>query len=116
MELAALLWLVNDLTHSPLMLTIVGSCRYIPMMFFPVLGGMVADKMDRRRLLIGALLLAASLSIVLAILVKTGIVAIWHIIILSLLGGCHKFQSSRTTVYGPQPGKKGTPSECHFTG
>lgn len=87
MELAALLWLVNDLTHSPLMLTIVGSCRYIPMMFFPVLGGMIADKMDRRRLLIGALILAASLSVVLAILVKTGIVAVWHIIILSLLSG-----------------------------
>jgi MFS family permease len=87
MELAALLWLVNDLTHSPLMLTIVGSCRFIPMVFFPVLGGMVADKMDRRRLLIGALLMATALSIVLAILVKTGIVAVWHIIILSLLGG-----------------------------
>jgi len=87
MELAALLWLVNDLTHSPLMLTIVGSCRYIPMIFFPVLGGMVADRMDRRRLLIGALLFAASLSVVLAILVKTGVVAVWHIIILSLLSG-----------------------------
>src|SRR5512135_632414 len=87
MELAALLWLVNDLTHSPLMLTIVGSCRFIPMVFFPVLGGMVADKMDRRRLLIGALLLAVCLSIILAVLVKTGIVAVWHIIILSLLSG-----------------------------
>ncbi len=87
MELAALLWLVHDLTHSPLMLTIVGSCRFIPMVFFPVVGGMVADKMDRRRLLILALLMAAVLSIVLAVLVKTGTVAVWHIIILSLLGG-----------------------------
>jgi MFS transporter, DHA1 family, staphyloferrin A biosynthesis exporter len=87
MELAALLWLVNDLTHSPLMLTVVGSCRFIPMVFFPVLGGMVADRMDRRRLLIGALLMAAVLSIILAVLVKTGTVAVWHIIILSLLGG-----------------------------
>jgi MFS family permease len=48
---------------------------------------MVADKMERRRLLMGALLFAALLSIVLAVLVKTGIVAIWHIIILSLLSG-----------------------------
>ena len=87
MELAALLWLVNDLTHSPLMLTVVGSCRFIPMVFFPVLGGMLADKMDRRRVLIVALLMTAVLSIVLAILVKTGTVALWHIIILSLLAG-----------------------------
>jgi MFS family permease len=57
------------------------------MIVFPILGGMVADRMDRRRLLIMALLGAAFLSIVLAILVKTGIVAIWHIVILSLLSG-----------------------------
>ncbi len=87
MELAALLWLVNDLTHSPLMLTIVGSCRFILMVFFPILGGMAADKMDRRRLLTLALLSAAVLSIILAVLVKTGTVAVWHIIILSLMSG-----------------------------
>ena len=87
MELAALLWLVNDLTHSPLMLTIVGSCRFIPMVFFPILGGMAADKMDRRRLLTFALLFAAILSIILAVLVKTGTVEVWHIIVLSLLSG-----------------------------
>jgi len=87
MELVALLWLVNELTHSPLMLTIVGSCRYIPMIIFPVFGGMIADTMERRKLLIIALLGAALLSIILAVLVKTGIVAMWHIIILSLLSG-----------------------------
>ena len=87
MELAALLWLVNDLTHSPLMLTVVGSCRFIPMIFFPVLGGMVADKMDRRKLLTLALLMAAVLSVILAVLVKTGVVAVWHLVVLSLLGG-----------------------------
>jgi MFS family permease len=87
MELAALLWLVNDLTHSPLMLTVVGSCRFIPMVFFPVLGGMVADKMDRRRLLTLALLMGAVLSVILAVLVKTGVVAVWHLVVLSLMGG-----------------------------
>jgi MFS family permease len=87
MEMIALLWLVNELTGSPFMLTLVGSCRYIPMVIFPILGGMVADITDRRRLLISALLGAALLSIILAILVKTGTVAIWHIIVLSLLSG-----------------------------
>lgn len=87
MELAALLWLVNDLTNSPLMLTVVGSCRFLPMVFFPVIAGMVADKMDRRWLLIIALLVAAFLSIILAALVKTGTVAVWHLIILALMSG-----------------------------
>jgi MFS family permease len=87
MEMVALLWLVHELTGSPLMLTVVGSCRYIPMIVFPIFGGMVADMMDRRRLLIFALLGAAFLSIILAILVKTGTVAIWHLIVLALLSG-----------------------------
>ena len=87
MEMAALLWLVNELTHSPLMLTIVGSCRYIPMVIFPIFGGMVVDMMDRRRMLICSLLGAAFLSVILAILVKTGTVAIWHLIILALMSG-----------------------------
>jgi MFS family permease len=87
MELVALLWLVHELTGSPLMLTVVGSCRYIPMIVFPIFGGMVADMMDRRRLLIFALLGTAFLSIILAILVKTGTVAIWHLIVLALMSG-----------------------------
>ena len=87
MEVVALLWLVNDLTHSPLMLTIVGSCRYIPMVFFPVVGGIVADRMERRQLLMLTLLGATFLSIILAILVKTEIVAVWHLVVLSLMSG-----------------------------
>ena len=39
MEIAAILWLVNELTHSPLMLTIVGSSRFITMILFPIAGG-----------------------------------------------------------------------------
>jgi MFS family permease len=87
MELAALLWLVNELTHSPLMLTIVGSCRFIPMIIFPVFGGMVVDMVDRRRMLIVALLGSALLSIILALLVKTGTVTVWHLVMISLLTG-----------------------------
>jgi len=87
MEVAAVLWLVHELTRSPLILTVVGSCRFIPRLIFPVIGGMVADKMDRFRLLTIALLGDAFFSLVLAVLVKSGIVAIWHIIVLSLLGG-----------------------------
>ena len=87
MELAGLLWLVNDLTHSPLMLTLVGSCRFIPMVFFPVIGGIVADRMERRRLLILTLLASTFLSLVLAALVQTGIVAVWHLVVVSLMSG-----------------------------
>ncbi len=38
MEIAAILWLVNELTHSPLWLTVVGSSRFISMIFSPFTG------------------------------------------------------------------------------
>src|SRR3989304_3306874 len=44
MEIAAVLWLVHEMTHSPLILTIVGSCRFILMIPFSVIsliGGIV---------------------------------------------------------------------------
>lgn len=87
MELAALLWLVHDLTRSPFMLTLVGACRYIPMIFFSMIGGVVTDRMNRRNLLVLSLLAYAANSTVLGILVATKLVALWHIIVASLLIG-----------------------------
>ena len=87
MEIAAILWLVNELTHSPLWLTVVGSARFIPMIIFPLIGGVVADRMNRRKLLIVSLTVSASLSIFLAVLAATGIVNLTHLIVISLLGG-----------------------------
>ncbi len=87
MELGAILWLVNELTHSPLMLTIVGSSRFASMIFLPVIGGVVADRMNRRKLLIISLFAAAVLSICLAVLTATDTVAVWHLIVINLLIG-----------------------------
>ena len=87
MEIAAILWLVNELTHSPLMLTIVGSARYMAMIFFPIVGGVVADRVNRRSLLITALLGSALLSVFLALLTLARIIAVWHLIVISLFSG-----------------------------
>ena len=87
MEIAAILWLVNELTHSPLWLTVVGSCRFISMILFPLLGGVVADRVNRRKLLIVALTGSGLLSACLAVLAATGIVNLVHLIVISLLGG-----------------------------
>lgn len=87
METAALLWLVNQLTHSPFMLVLVGSFRHLPLIVFPFIGGVVADRVNRRNMLIVTLLASAFLSLALAFLVITKTVAIWHIMIIALLGG-----------------------------
>jgi MFS family permease len=87
MEIAAILWLVHEMTHSPLILTIVGSCRFVLMIPFSVIGGIIADRVDRRHMLISALLGSSLLSTCLALLVFTGIIKIWHIVVISLIGG-----------------------------
>lgn len=87
MEVATVLWLVNQLTHSPLMLTIVGTARFVPMIFFPIVAGVVADRVNRRTMLIIALGGGAFLSLCLALLAATGIIAIWHLVLIFLLVG-----------------------------
>lgn len=81
------LWMVNEMTHSPLMLTIVGSCGALAMLVFPILGGVLADRMNRRNLLMAALVGLALLYISLALLVVADSVAIWHLIVIALLHG-----------------------------
>lgn len=87
MELATLLWLANELTQSPLWLMAVGFCRFVPLCFFSIIGGVVADRSDRRRLLILSLLGATLVSISLLVITYAELITIWHIIIFSLLSG-----------------------------
>ncbi len=87
MQIATILWLVNEMTHSPLMLTIVGSARFLPSIIFPVIGGVVADRVNRRSLLIASELALALVSIGLVALVVTGVIAVWHLIVANLLTG-----------------------------
>ncbi len=87
MEMAALLWLVNEMTNSPFTVTLVNFARMGPMIIFSFLGGLVVDRMNRRNVLIMALLASTLLSLVLFVLVHTGTVAVWNILLISVLGG-----------------------------
>ncbi|QLE57655.1 MFS transporter [Nostoc sp. TCL26-01] len=83
----ATVWLVYDLTHSPLMLGVVGFTSQIPSFFLAPFGGVFVDRFSRYRTLIGTQILAMVQSLALAILTFTGLIQIWHIIALSLLQG-----------------------------
>lgn len=87
MENAALLWLVQEMTGSPFIVTLVNFSRMAPMALFSILGGLVVDRMNRRNVLIWSLLAAALLSVILLVLVRTETVAVWNILLISILGG-----------------------------
>jgi MFS family permease len=87
MTQVATVWLVYQLTNSPLMLGVVGFTSQIPSFFLAPFGGVLVDRWNTRKILIITQALAMMQSLALAILALTGIINIWHIIFLSLLQG-----------------------------
>lgn len=80
-------WLVLDLTDSPAALGLVSALATLPILLLSVVAGVVADRVDRRRLLASTQLFAAFLALLLAILTTLGVVQYWHVAVLALLAG-----------------------------
>ena len=74
MDQVALNWLVYELTDSAFSLGILNLCRLLPILLFTLIGGVVADRFERRRMLFVTQTVAMVLAFALAILVSTGIV------------------------------------------
>lgn len=83
----AVAWQVYEITNSPFQLGLTGLFRALPVMILSIPGGIVADRMDRRRLLIITQSLAALLALALALLTSAGQVRVWHIYAVTFLSG-----------------------------
>lgn len=80
-------WLVLQLSHNPLALGTVGALQFLPILLFTLYGGVLADRLPKRRVLLFTQTFAAILALTLGTLVVTHTVQIWQIYILaSLLG------------------------------
>lgn len=85
-------WLVYRLTESPFLLGFVGFADHIPSVLFTPFAGVLIDRWDRHRVLIATQVLAMLQAFVMAALIFTGTVQVWHIIGLSLfLGAVNSF-------------------------
>ena len=87
MQTTAQGYLVYELTKSPVFLGYVGFAGGIPAWFFTLYGGLIADRVSRRNLIIITQSSMMILAFVLAGLVFTGLVQPWHIIALAFLLG-----------------------------
>lgn len=83
----ATIWLVYHLTNSPLLLGVVGFAGQIPSFILSPLGGIFADRSNRRHVIIVTQILSMLQSLALAVLTLTGTIQIWQIIILSIFQG-----------------------------
>jgi MFS family permease len=79
----ALNWLVISTTNSPIYLGLVNLARGMPLVFFALAGGVVADRVDRRRLMMTTQTCAMVFALLLAILVYSGHAPIWAILLLA---------------------------------
>ena len=81
-------WLVLELSDdSGVALGIVTGLQFLPVLLFGLYGGVLADRYDRRRLLIGAQAVMGVLALLLAGLDLTGTVQLWHVFALAFALG-----------------------------
>jgi len=80
-------WLVLQLTHSPLKLSIVTMIQFLPMMLFSLYAGTLIDRFSKRKILIFTQTSMLLLATALATLTYFNVVQYWHVLILALLLG-----------------------------
>ncbi len=87
MQQVAQAWLLYRLTESSFMLGLAGAAALAPNLLFGLFGGVLADRLPRRELLMAAQSLAMVQAFVLATLTLAGWVVPWHILLLAFLLG-----------------------------
>ncbi len=80
-------WLVYQLTGSKALLGVVAACASAPMLVFSTWGGWAADRYPKRSVLVATQISSMILSLLMAVLVWSGHIKPWEIIVLAMLGG-----------------------------
>jgi MFS family permease len=88
MQIVAQNWLVLSLTHSPFFLGLDAFLQQLPIILFSLVGGVFADRYDRRRTLLVSQVIQMATSGTLALLMYLRIVEIWEVLALSFVTGC----------------------------
>ena len=87
MQTLAQAWLVYTLTNSAFLLGFDGFLSTGPMLLFSLFGGVVADRMARKKIMMASQIAQGTFALVLAALIWTHSVKIWHVFLLSFLTG-----------------------------
>jgi predicted MFS family arabinose efflux permease len=87
MQIVAQGWLIYRLSHSAFLLALDQFLGGIPIFLFSLIGGVVADRAERRKILLGSQYVQMATAGLLTILVITDLVHVWHILCLSFISG-----------------------------
>jgi predicted MFS family arabinose efflux permease len=87
MQIVAQGWLIYRLSHSPFLLALDQFLGGIPIFLFSLIGGVVADRAERRKILLASQYVQMACATVLTVLVATGRIHVWHMLALSFVSG-----------------------------
>ncbi len=87
MIMVALGWQVLEMTDSAFLLGMVWAARSAPFLVFGIIAGTIADKVDRRRLLVLTFILLAVCTFLLGLLTSKGVIQLWHIFLITFIMG-----------------------------
>lgn len=80
-------WLVYEITSSPFALGMVSAAWGVPMLLLSIFGGAVTDRVNKRNLLIVTQTSQGIVTVVIAVLIFTGAIAVWHLVVAAALTG-----------------------------
>ena len=81
-------WLVLQLTGSGAMLGITTGLQFLPILIAGPWGGVIADRVDKRKLLIATQATAGALALLLGALTASGVIQLWMVMVLAFAFGC----------------------------
>jgi len=87
MQIVAQGWLIYRLSHSAFLLALDQFLAGIPIFLFSLIGGVVADRAERRKILLGSQYVQMACATILTVLVTTGRIHVWHMLCLSFVSG-----------------------------
>jgi predicted MFS family arabinose efflux permease len=87
MQIVAQGWLIYRLSHSAFLLALDQFLGGIPIFLFSLIGGVAADRIERRKILLVSQYIQMASAALLTALVATGFIHVWHILCLSFVSG-----------------------------
>jgi MFS family permease len=95
MQTTALGWLVYDMTRKASLLGTISFAGNMPVLLLGLVGGAIADRASRRVIMLSTLSVISATALALAILTGTGHIAVWHVIVISMVAG------AANALFGP---------------
>ena len=87
MQRVAQAWLVLSLTHSPIAVGILALCQFMPFTLFSLVAGVIVDRLDARRTVIGTQITQMVLASTIAVIALAGVAQPWHVYVIAALMG-----------------------------